>query len=186
MTEEKKPTVDGPRNAAHILREIAVLVEQHGVSMPRVQFNAYDGDRISFYIHGTTDYSISYGNTAGRKESKRADIERQYNLLTQFWDGQDGPLEWVANDPSATGHDRDYFRLTTLYRGAAIELWSSRTDVGEKVAVIESGPSITEADGAVRLIRQQATMWRPNVKLAALATPAYELEPAVQLQEIEA
>lgn len=186
MTEDKKPRIDGPRTAAHILREISVLVEQHGVSFPRVSFGAYDGDHISFYVHDTVDYTIPYTDPEGRKASKLRGIERKFNMLTAFWDSLDGPLDWVANDPSASSHDRDYFRVRALYRGAMIELWSSREDVGEKVSVVESGPAITEANGAVRLIRQEATMWRPNITLAALATPAYELEPKVQLQEIEA
>lgn len=175
MTENKTPRVDGPRNAAHILREISVLVEQHDVSFPRVSFGAYDGDSVSHYVHGTTDYNISYSDPEGRKRSKQLDIENQFNKLTEFWDSLDGPLDWVANDPSAE-HQKDYFRLAALYRGAKIELWCSRTDIGEFVEQIESGPQVMEQDGAIQLVRQQVTVWKPNISIGRRAAKAYELE----------
>lgn len=178
MSEDKKPRIDGPRTAAHILREISVLVEQHGIRFPRVSFGAYDGDNVSFYIHGTTDYGLPYSDKEGRANSEQLDMENQFNFLTEFWDSLDGPLKWVANDPSEP-HQKDYFRLTALYRGAGLELWCSRSDIGEFVEQIESGPQHTEyADGAVQLVRQQVTVWKPNISIGRRATPAYELEAA--------
>lgn len=175
MAEKQVPRVAGPRNAAHILREISVMVEQHGIDMPRVQFGSYDGDSISHYIHGAYDYGLPYSDKEGRANSKRLDMENQFNKLTELWDALDGPLEWVSNDPSEP-HQKEYFRLAALYRGAKIELWCSRSDIGEFVEQIESGPQLTQRDGEVQLVRQQVTVWKPNITIGRKATPQYELE----------
>jgi hypothetical protein len=175
VTEDKTPRVAGPRNAAHILREVSVLVEQHGVKFPRVQFGSYDGDQVSHYVHGATDYGLPYSDKEGRKRSAQLDIENQFNTITEFWDSLDGPLEWVANDPSAE-HQKDYFRLAALYRGARIELWCSRSDIGEFVEQIESGPQVMTDGDTVQLVRQQVTVWKPNISIGRRATPQYELE----------
>lgn len=183
MTETEKARVDGPRNAVHILREVAALMEQHPeIDFPRVSFGQYDGDHITFHLWGIDNYSL---HGAARKEAKLREMERRFQLIMNHFPG----LEWVANDPSddtgAYSYHRDYYILTATYRGAHIKVLCNRKDVGEEVAVVESGPQITEVDGAVRAIRQTATMWRPNITLAGLSTPAYELEPSVRLQEIE-
>lgn len=175
MAEKPVPRVHGPRNAAYILREISVMVEQHGIGMPRVQFGAYDGDQVSHYIHGVTDYGLPYTDTEGRAASKRLDMENQFNRLTELWDALDGPLDWVSNDPSEP-HQRDYFRLAALYRGCRIELWCSRADIGEFVEQIESGPHLTRRGGEVQLVRQQVTVWKPNITIGRRAVPQYELE----------
>lgn len=188
MTEELKARVDGPRNAAHILSEVAALMEQHPeIEMPRISFACYDEDAITFHLHNVTDYSLPYKGDA-RKEATLRTMERQFQIVMDWFPGV---AEWVANDPSddkpgtAYAFHRDYYILTGKYRGALIKIMCSREAVGEKVSVIESGPSITKVDGAVRSIRQTATMWRPNITLSKLSTPAYELEPSVRLQEIE-
>lgn len=184
MTEDKHPRVAGPRNAAHILREISVLVEQHDVKFPRVQFGSYDGDLVSHYVHGCVDYTVPYSDPVGRKRSAQLDIENQFNFLIEFWDSLDGPLEWVANDPSAE-HQKDYFRLAALYRGARIELWCSRADIGEFVEQIESGPQVITDGDTVQLVRQSATVWKPNINLNRRATPAYALESAPLVLAVE-
>jgi hypothetical protein len=185
MAKNQLPRIDGPRTAAHILREISVLIEQHGISFPRVSFGAYDGDTVSFYIHGTTDHNVPYSDKEGRKRSKQLDIENQFNQLAEFWDALDGPLEWVANDPSAE-HQKDYFRLSALYRGAKLELWCTRSDIGEFVEQVESGPQVLTDGDTVQLVRQQVTVWKPNISIGRRATPAYELEAAPLVLAVEA
>lgn len=175
MAEKPKTRVAGPRNAAHILREISVLVEQHGVEFPRIEFGGYNSDHVVFHLsayHITYDYSVP---EHVRKRAGALHIENEIAKLTEFWDGLDGPLEWVSNDPSEP-HQKDYFRLAALYRGCKIELWCNRSDIGEFVEQIESGPQLTRRGGEVQLVRQQVTVWKPNITIGRRATPQYELE----------
>lgn len=179
MTAEKEKTrVHGPRNAAHILREISVLVEQHGIDFPRIEFGGYNSDHVVFHLSA---YHITYDYSTPASERKRAAalaIENEIVKLTEFWDALDGPLDWVANDPSESDHDRTYFRLTAIYRGVELQMFCQRDHIGEFVEQIESGPQHTEyADGAVQLVRQQVTVWKPNITIGRRAThQAYELE----------
>lgn len=175
--EEKVSRVDGPRAAAHILREISVLVEQYGVDMPRVQFGQYNSDEVSFNLsayHIQYDYSIPAAERPGRMALQ---VENQIALITGFWDGLDSPLDWTANDPSKSEHDREYFHLTATYRGVVIRLTCQRSHIGEFVEQIESGPQHIERDGEVQLVRQSVTVWRPNISIGRRATSqAYALE----------
>ena len=176
--EKKVSRVDGPRNAAHILREVSVLVEQYGVDFPRVEFGAYDGDKLVFSV---SDYRIQYDYSLPAEERKAKvalSVENTIATITEFWDALDGPLDWVANDPSESSHFREYFYLTGVYRGAEIRMVCKREQIGEFVEQIESGPQHTEyADGAIQLIRQSVTVWKPNITIGRRAThQAYELE----------
>lgn len=181
MTEQTE-TLAGYRNLIMVLREVAGIIERNpGTPQPQVAVAPGKGGltaKLRFHVWG-----FAGTGTGTYEERKLASIERDINDLVAAY----GPdLEWTANDPSESSYDKDYFQLRATARpGVVIEVVAMRSDIGEMVTTVESGPAVTQVDGAVRAVRQTTTMWRPNVNLTALATPAYELEAPVQLLELE-
>lgn len=175
-------TLAGYRNVIMVLRDVAGIIERNpGAPKPQVAIApGKDGITAKLRIHCWGSAGIGPGTY---EERKRASIEAQINEAVAAY----GPdLAWVANDPSESSYDKDYFQLrATLQPGVDIEVLTFRSDIGEMVTTVESGPAVTQADGAVRAVRQTATMWKPNVNLTALATPVYELSAPVQLLELE-
>lgn len=189
MAVKELSRVDGPRNMVHILREVATLQERNPkIGGPIIRFNSYESDgvrwSVSFY---SSDWSLS---DEERKEQQRLGIEGKFNAIIDGLDDLVGPLEWTANDPSDPDDTlaKNYFILTALYRGCEFSIMTSRENVGEEVAVIESGPQVIEgADGYVQTVRQQATIWRPNIQLGRRASAkAWELESKPVALAVEA
>lgn len=181
MTETKN-RLTGYRQGVMILREVATLAERNpDLSTPQVSFGSYEGDYIRYYC-------FNYG----RGEERQRIVEREFNTITDHW----GPeLEWIANDPTQDReggrHHREYFILTALVSGVRIEIYTQREAVGEKVGVSESGPDITAiGDGMVRAVTRSVTVWKPNIRLNALASNSLELtgssSSAGELEVLEA
>lgn len=175
----------GYRSAIMLMRKVAELAEKRpDLPKPDIAFSHRAkgvGGVVKYHAWGTRSYDYKLGEDQ-RREMHRKSIEAEINGVTAMF----GPdLQWVSNDPSESSYEKSYFTLTADWDGVKVIVMTQRNDIGEEVTELESGPAITEVDGAVRAIRQTATLWRPNVALAALATPAYELEAPVQLQELE-
>lgn len=180
----------GFRNALMALREVAALAEQHPeVPFPDVEFKT---DKkagtvtglVKFHVWGS---GVSYGygeRGTSYAERKRLSIENTINSIIDAY----GPeLEWVANDPSQDGYHKSYFQLTAQREGVSVEIVTMRSDVGEEVTIIESGPQVLNGeDGTVQLVRQSATVWKPNISIGRRATPAYELEAKPLVLAVEA
>jgi hypothetical protein len=187
MSEETKNHVDGYRNAALICREVATLAERHP-ELPKatVTFGSYSSDFVQYFVQakseeGTYPWMMS-------AEEKLASIEAQYETIMNHFDGLDGTLDWVANDPADDEYTaRNYFILTALYRGAEIKVKADRSDVGEEVKVVQAGPQYAELeDGSVRALKQEAVVWKPTIRLSALARPGYDLGAAPMFKELTA
>jgi hypothetical protein len=181
----------GFRNALMVLREVAEIAEKHPeIPQPDITFTpkkesgavvALTG-KVRFHVWG--DASFGYGeHGATYAERKRLSIENGINAIVDAY----GPeLGWVANDPSGGGYDQSYFQLTAQWHGMAIEVVTMRSDVGEEVTVIESGPQVITDGDTVQLVRQSATVWKPNISIGRRATPAYELEAKPLVLAVEA
>jgi len=161
--------VDGFRNATWLVREAAEFTEKHpDMSAPRIAFNAYENDGLSYHVHG-------YGHGAATQ------IEEQIRTIMEFYP----ELEWTANDPSKSDHDRDYLYLRAPHRGAVITIFTTRSAIGEFVNVIEAGPQVIESeDGTMQAIRQTVTVWKPHPQLKSLARPGFELEAAPSIKAL--
>jgi hypothetical protein len=161
--------VDGLRNAALLIREAAEFTEKHpDMSAPRISFNAYEDDGLSYHVY-------AYGLGAADQ------IAAQMRTIQDFYPG----LEWTANDPSKSEHDRQMLYLRARHRGAVITIFTSRDKIGEFVNVIEAGPQVIESeDGTMQAIRQTVTVWKPNPALAALARPGFELGAAPSVKAL--
>ncbi|QWY82815.1 hypothetical protein PP641_gp075 [Arthrobacter phage SilentRX] len=180
--------LNGYRNGIMVMRRIAELLEKHpDVEIPRVKFDSrhVEGEtkvtcEVLFHVFGKPDYKLYY---AEREESVRLDIERRMQQLIAAL----GPdAEWTANDPSSeSSYDRNYFILTAELDGCEVKLLTDRSAVGEEVTVADAGPDVTEVDGAIRVIRQTATMWRPNITLTTAAPVKFEL-PSGEIKQLTA
>ena len=180
----------GFRSALMIFREVAEINEKNpGIPQPSVEFAPVKDDgvvsiagKVRFHVWGTSTYGTP-GNGLSYAERKRLSIETAINAIVDAY----GPeLDWVANDPSADGYNKAYFQLTAEWHGAKVEIVTMRSDVGEEVTVIESGPQVITDGETVQLVRQSATVWKPNISIGRRATPAYELEPAPLTLAVEA
>ena len=182
----------GFRNALMVLREVAEINEKNpGIPQPDVEFKpvkekgavvALTG-KVRFHVWGSA-VSYGYGERGETyTERKRLSIENGINAIVDAY----GPeLEWVANDPSDGGYNQSYFQLTATWHGMDIEVVTLRSDVGEEITVIESGPQVLTDGDTVQLVRQSATVWKPNISIGRRATPAYELEAAPLVLAVEA
>lgn len=183
-------TLAGFRNALMVFRDVAEIIEKNpGIPQPTIEFAPKKEDgtvaiagKIKFQAWGNATYG--YGDRAkSYAERKRLSIETVINAIVDAY----GPeLEWVANDPSGSGYDKDYFQLTAQWHGMLVTIVTMRSDVGEEVTVIESGPQVITDGDTVQLVRQSATVWKPNISIGRRATPAYELEPAPLTLAVEA
>lgn len=177
----------GFRNALMVLREVAALAEQHpGTPLPDITFKPKDGavkGELKFHVWGSgvSYYDGGDGMTYG--ERKRLAIENAINAIVDAY-GHD--LEWVANDPSDGDYAKSYFVLSTVWHGMEVNITTMRSDVGEEVTVIESGPQVLTDGDTVQLVRQTATVWKPNISIGRRATPAYELEAKPLVLAVEA
>jgi hypothetical protein len=159
------------------LRSVAEMAEKMpDVPLPDIEFkpNKKDGTvkgALKFNVWGS---SVSYYGDGSYAERKRLGIENTINAIVDAY----GPdLAWVANDPSEDGYAKSYFQLKAEWHGMEIEICTLRSDVGEDVTVIESGPQVITDGDTIQLVRQSATVWKPNISIGRRATPAYELEP---------
>lgn len=187
MSEETKHHVTGYRNAALILRDVAELAErQPDLPKARVTFGSYESDNITYFVHGAEDYTIY--DREERERANRENIERDFEAIMSHFDSLEGISEWTANDPANDDYNsRQYFILTALYRGAEVIVKASRSDVGEEVKVVQAGPQYTELeDGTIRALKQEAVVWKPTIRLSALARPGFELDAAPRIKELTA
>lgn len=182
---EQTETLAGFRNVIMVLREVAELAEKRpGIPLPTVTFipDRKKGTvtaRLKWHMWGDA-VSYSGGSYA---ERKRLSIENDINVVVDAY----GPeLAWVANDPSDGEYNKDYFVLKAERDGVQLEIVTMRSDVGEQVTVIESGPQVINDGDTVQLVRQSATVWQPNITIGRRATPAYELESAPLVLAVEA
>lgn len=182
--------LNGYRNGIMVMRRIAELLEKNPqAEVPTVMFKTErsvdeEGDityplvcKVLFEISEHANYSIYDADE--RKEDVRARSEVRFQDLIEAL----GPdAEWTANDPSAADYtSKEYFILSADVDGCVIKLKCSRSDVGETISVADSGPEVTEVDGAIRVIRQTATMWRPNITLTRAAPIQYQqIDPSVR------
>lgn len=174
----EKARVGGWRQAIMLLHKVAEIAEQHpDLPAPRMSFNNYEGDHITYSVYESPDYSVDRANREG---SRRQRIEAKFNLLTRMWGDE---LEWVTNSPlpaddnphTRTFH-REYFVLSTVVSGAEIKLLTTREHIGEKVQSLDSGPVLDELyDGTMQAVRTSVTTWQPNIHLTALARPGYAI-----------
>lgn len=185
MTEKTTPKLSGPREGVWLMRLIAELVEKNPeIKPPTISINGYGGDTVTFHPFTTAayDYSLS---AKERTAAKLLGIERQFNTITEFF----GPdVVWTANHPSDTESslNKTYFILSAVHTsGVGLSVMASRSDVGENVHAIDSGPDITETgDGYLQAVRTNVTVWKPNINLTALARPGFALpgsEPRMAL-----
>ncbi|UOK18404.1 hypothetical protein SEA_BRUHMOMENT_88 [Arthrobacter phage BruhMoment] len=176
MSETTK-RIDGPRNATLILREVATLMERNpGMKFPSISFGSYGDDTVRFHVHHYPDWRTPQDQ---RERETLLKIETTFATVMEHFDAAFGDLEWVANDPSddTNGMNKNYFILTAEVRGALIQLLCNRSDVGETVDVMHSGPQVIEENGYVQAVRQTATIWKPNISLGRRATAReWELE----------
>lgn len=178
MTEKIKHRLSGPREGVWLMRLLAELVEKNPqINFPGVEFGKYGSDSVRFHVWGHNveyDYRTS---TASRAAQKRLAIENEFNTITEFF----GPdLEWTANHPSdgdRVSFNKDYFILTAIHSsGVELSILAQRSDVGEQVQALDSGPDITETDGGyMQAVRTSVTVWKPNINLTALARPGFAL-----------
>jgi len=181
--------VDGYRNAAYILSEIATLAERNP-TLPKatVTFGSYGSDYVQYFVQGKQDRDYWLLDEQERKAQTLETIEAQYATIMGHFDGIDGALDWVANDPSDDEYTaRNYFVLTAVFRGAEIRVKATRSDVGEEVKVVQAGPQFAELeDGTVRALKQEAVMWKPTINLSAKSRPGFELDAAPRIKELTA
>lgn len=176
----------GFRNALMVFRDIAEIAEKHpALPLPVIEFkpNKKDGTTtitgsVRFHAWGTA----SYHGTGSYADRKRLSIENDINAIV---DALGEGLEWVANDPSEDGYHKSYFQLAATWHGVQVEIVTMRSDVGEEVTVISSGPQVLTDGDTVQLVRQTATVWQPNISIGRRATPAYELEAAPLVLAVE-
>lgn len=174
MTEQTE-ALPGYRNALMLLREVAGFTERNPeFPRPRLTFSSGSELKAEVYFH-LSHYCHDYKLTADqRKEQVRLALENKINLIIDTFGAE---LDWVANDPSEDSFAKSYFKLAAQWKpGVTVEMMMSRSDIGEMVDTMESGPQVIEGDGVVQLIRQTATVWKPNITIGRRSTPAYELE----------
>lgn len=175
MTETPTTALAGFRNAIMIMRDVAELLEKNPeFSKPKVTFDYGKELTGEVYFHLSSyhyDYNLS---TSERKEQARLKVE---TLINQVIDTFGPELEWVSNDPSESSFNKSYFTLEAQWKpGVIVKMLTSRDAIGEMVDVVESGPQVLEQGGTVQLVRQTATIWKPNITIGRRATPQYELE----------
>jgi hypothetical protein len=186
MTEETTHKVDGYRNAAYILREVATLAERNpDVPKAMVSFGSYGSDFVHYFAQGEDNWRLP---EAERAALKLETIEAQFALIMDHFDGIDGDLDWVANEPSEDDYTaRNYFVLTAVFRGAEVRVKAERSAVGEEVKVVQAGPQFVELeDGSIRALKQEAVMWTPTINLSRKSRPGFELNAAPQIKELTA
>lgn len=178
--------LNGYRNGIMVMRDIAEMLEKNpNLPVPNVRFNGAKREQIEcaivFNVWGSADYNIL--NRVERADFKRRSIEKDMQaIMAALGEG----IEWTANDPSADNdYDRSYFIMTGERDGVTVKMLCNRADVGETVTVAQAGPDVTEVDGAVRVIRQTATMWRPNITLTRAAPVTFEL-PSGEIKQLSA
>lgn len=175
----------GPRAVVLLTSVIASFIEKHpDMKAPTITINDYNGDRIRFYVWGTSatrTYDGSY------EEAKRQCIENEFNLIMEHFAQEYGELTWNANDPSSgDNHDKSYFILTADIAGVYVEILSTRSDVGEAVGETERDAEIVEtSDGYVKVERTTITMWKPNLVLNHYASNGMALAVGRRSKEIE-
>ena len=180
-------SLPGFRNAIEVLREVAALNERNpALPTPRVIIdgNSKDGQKVEVYFY-ISSYCYEYHLTeAQRKEQVRLEIENTINTVVEAF----GPdLDWVSNDPSESTHDKAHFTLAAEWRpGVTVRMLTQRDKIGEMVDTIDSGPQVITDGDTVQLVRQTATVWKPNISIGRRATPAYELEAAPLVLAVEA
>lgn len=169
----------GFRNALIVLREVAALAEQMpGTPLPEITFKPKPKEgvvtgELKFHVWGSSVSYYGAGNSTSYADRKRLAIEIAINAIVDAY----GPdLEWVANDPSDGEYGKSYFTLSTVWHGMDLNITTMRSDVGEEVTTIDSGPQVLTDGDTVQLVRQTATVWKPNISIGRRATPAYELE----------
>lgn len=165
----------GYRTAIMVLREVATLTERSPEFVkPKVTFE-HGKDLTGEVFFNVNTYVYDWQlSEAQRKEKVRLAVETRINTIIEHF----GPdLEWVSNDPSENSFNKNYFTLETEWQpGVKVRIMCSRDAIGEMVDVVESGPQVLEQGGTVQLVRQTATIWKPNITIGRRATPAYELE----------
>ena len=180
-------SLPGFRNAIEVLREVAALNERNpALPTPRVTIDgsSKDGQKVEVYFY-ISHYCYDYLLTeTERKEQARLAIENMINTVVEAF----GPdLDWVSNDPSESTHDKVHFVLTAEWKpGVTVRMLTQRDKIGEMVDVVDSGPQVLTDGDTVQLVRQTATIWKPNITIGRRATPAYELEAAPLVLAVEA
>lgn len=166
----------GYRNAIMVLRALAEMVEKDpAFTVPTVTLNPHPSvhDNLSFTV---SEYSLDY--TLPHHEREEARIRSIENKFHKIMDALGPDVEWVTNDPSSGEYyDKTYFQLKGEWMGMVATISCDRTHIGEFVTVIDSGPQVLhELDGSVQAVRQNVTIWKPNISLARRSVPAYEIE----------
>ena len=170
----------GFRQAVMVLRDAAELAEKHpALPFPDVKFGKRTvaggqelAGEVMFHVWGKEDYGIY--DRARREEAKRLEIEHTITTIMEVFDAEG--LEWVANDPSDGDYNKDYFILTAKRGEVQIKILTYRSNVGEFVDTVESGPQVIDDGETVQLVRQSVTVWKPNLNLSRRAVKGYELE----------
>lgn len=179
-------SLPGFRNAIEVLREVAALNERNPDSpVPIVTISGdKDGLKAEVYFH-ISSYNYDYNLTPDqRKEQARLKIETMINTIVDTF----GPdLDWVSNDPSESSYDKSYFTLQAEWKpGVTVKMLTQRDKIGEMVDTVDSGPQVLTDGDTVQMVRQTATIWKPNITIGRRATPAYELEAAPLVLAVEA
>lgn len=180
-----------------VLHALSDLLEKNpALPRPDVKFASNYGEPrdIRWFIHA--DYNLKpegyYWDYEGMTyedwqkkihDLRREDLERRIgDLVAAIEAHADGPIEWVKNDPTK---DSYYYRLSTTWHGAALEITTSRDSVCEKVVVSVSereeevpDPELHEtflkAVPKVKvMVKDEITEWQCNEKLAAATAPRH-------------
>lgn len=179
-----------------VLHALSDLLEKNpALPRPEVRFaSSYGAPReMRWFIHDDYkikpegyywDHGVTYEEWEEKKRGmRREDLEwRIAELVAALEAGADTDIEWVKNDPT---EDAYYYRLTTTWHGAVVEITTSRDAVCEKVVVSETereeevpDPELHEtflkAVPKVKVIvKDQITEWQCNEKLAAATAPKH-------------
>lgn len=182
----------GFRRDIMVLHHLSDLMEKHpALPRPNVtlapQYKREEMVRITWHL--SADWSggpkWEYAkqtyeeHEAARKEYKRIDLEQRIAAIV---DALGEGVEWEKNDPSKEEY---YYTLSTVWRGASVNISTSRDDVCEKVVVLETeheeeapDPELTKTfmDAVPKvkvMVKDTITEWQCNEVLAEKTAPKH-------------
>lgn len=195
MTTTKR----GFREDLMLLRSLSEIMEQHpGIPRPSVSFGSYTGTaHIGWYLSAdwnTTAPDIEDapeelnwdGRWAWREEQiktrRRQDLEARIATIIDALEAIEPVTEWQKNDPT---EDQWTYQLKAEWRGASVTVSTSRSEVCEKVIVlqterVEEQPDpewlekVTSAAPKVKVtVKDTVSEWQCNSALAEKTAPKY-------------
>lgn len=189
----------GFRRDIMVLHHLSDLMEKHpDLPRPTVKLGHEYGSDLM--VHINWHMTAAYGSDelgirdwrmgdetyeeydARRKEAQRTDLEQRIGRIVEAVEALGEDVEWEKNDPT---QEQYYYKLSTLWHGAALSIVTSRDAVCEKVVVLETEreeevpdpaviEAVTKAAPLVKVtVKDTITEWQCNSALAEKTAPKH-------------